>query len=110
MSEFGSGVAVAVEALQDDLDLVDIFWRATLEAAQSGRLVDTGVRRHGGQAQSGAQADAVGSHLIHTVLHRGKAFRRRVSAGVHLISQLLHKHFQLVELGVTGCKVQGGGD
>jgi hypothetical protein len=28
MSEFGNGVSVAVKALQDDLDLVDIFWRA----------------------------------------------------------------------------------
>jgi hypothetical protein len=26
------------------------------------------VRRHGGQAQSGAQADVVGSHLVHAVL------------------------------------------
>jgi predicted CoA-binding protein len=30
MSEFGNGVAVAVEALQDDLDLVDVFRRAAL--------------------------------------------------------------------------------
>jgi hypothetical protein len=30
MSEFGNGVAVAVEALQDDLDLVDVFWCAAL--------------------------------------------------------------------------------
>jgi hypothetical protein len=28
MSEFGNGIAVAVEALQDDLDLVDVFWCA----------------------------------------------------------------------------------
>jgi hypothetical protein len=26
------------------------------------------------------------------VLHRSKALRRRVSAGVHLIGQLLHQH------------------
>jgi hypothetical protein len=25
--------------------------------------------------------------------------------GVHLVSQLLHQHFQLFELGVTGCKI-----
>jgi hypothetical protein len=31
------------------------------------------VRRHGGQAQRGAQADAVGSHLVHAVFHRGEA-------------------------------------
>jgi hypothetical protein len=52
----------------------------------------------------------VGSHIVHAVLHRSKALRRRVSTGVHLVSQLLHQHFQLVELGVTGCKVQGDGD
>jgi hypothetical protein len=73
MSEFGNGVAVAVEALQDDLNLVDVLWRATLEAARPGGVVDAGVRRHGGQAQSGAQADAVGSHLVHAVFHRGEA-------------------------------------
>jgi hypothetical protein len=40
------------------------------------------------------------------VLHRGEALRRRVTAGVHLVGQLLHQHLQLVELGVAGCKVQ----
>jgi hypothetical protein len=50
------------------------------------------VRRHGGQAQSGAQADAMGGHFVHAVLHRGKALRRRVSAGVHLVGQLLYQH------------------
>jgi hypothetical protein len=30
------------------------------------------VRRHGDQAQSGAQTDAVSSHLVHAVFHRGK--------------------------------------
>jgi hypothetical protein len=110
MSEFGNGVTVAVEVLQDNLDLVDFFRRAVLEAARPGGVVDAGVRRHGGQAQSGAQADAVGGHLVQAGFHRGKALRRRVSAGVHLVSQLLHQHFQLVELGVAGCKVQGDGD
>jgi hypothetical protein len=52
----------------------------------------------------------VSSHLVHEVFHRGKALRRRVSTGVHLVSQLLHQHFQLVELSVTGCKVRGDGD
>jgi hypothetical protein len=50
------------------------------------------VRRNGGQAQSGAQADAMGGHFVHAVLHRSKAPRRRISAGVHLIGQLLHQH------------------
>jgi hypothetical protein len=31
------------------------------------------VRRHGGQAPGGAQADAVEGHLIDTVFHRGNA-------------------------------------
>jgi hypothetical protein len=48
MSEFGNGVAVAVEALQDDLDLVDVFWCAALEAARPGGVVDAGVRCLGG--------------------------------------------------------------
>jgi hypothetical protein len=43
-------------------------------------------------------------HLVHTVLHRGKALRRRVTAGVHLLSQLLYQLLQLVELSVAGCK------
>jgi hypothetical protein len=47
----------------------------------------------------------VSSHLVYAVFYRGKALRRRVSTGVHLVSQLLHQHFQLVKLGVTGCKV-----
>jgi hypothetical protein len=56
MSGFGNGVAVDVEALQDDLDLVDVFWCAALEAARLDGVVDAGVRRHGGQAQGGTQA------------------------------------------------------
>jgi hypothetical protein len=31
MSEFGNGVAVAIEALQDELDLLHVFWRAARE-------------------------------------------------------------------------------
>jgi hypothetical protein len=37
------------------------------------------VRRHGGQAQGGAQADAVECHLIDTIFHRDEAVCRRVS-------------------------------
>jgi hypothetical protein len=47
----------------------------------------------------------VHSHLIHAVFYRSEALRRRVSRSVHLVSQLLHQHFQLVKLGVAGCKV-----
>jgi hypothetical protein len=86
MSEFGNGIAVAIEALQDDFDLVDVFWCAALEAARLDGVVDAGMCRHGGQAQSGAEADAVDSHLVHAIFYRGKALRRRVSRGVHLVS------------------------
>jgi hypothetical protein len=105
MGEFGNGIAVAIEALQDDFDLVDVFWCTALEAARLDRVVNAGVRHHGGQAQGGAEADAVHSHLVHAVFYRGEALRRRVSMSVHLVSQLLHLHFQLVKLGVAGCKV-----
>jgi hypothetical protein len=49
----------------------------------------------------------VDGHLVHAVFHRGEALRRHVAGSVHLVSQLLHQHFQLVKLGVAGCKVQG---
>jgi hypothetical protein len=45
-----NGVAVAIVALQDDLDFVDVLWRVVLEAARLHGVVDAGVRRHGGQA------------------------------------------------------------
>jgi hypothetical protein len=110
MSEFGNSVAVTIEALQDDFDLVDVFWCAALEAARLDGVVYVGMHRHGGQAQGGAEADAVDSHLVHTVFYHGEALRRCVSRGVHLVSQLLHQHFQLVKLGVAGCVVQGSDD
>jgi hypothetical protein len=40
MSEFSNGVAVAIEALQDDFDLVDVLWCAALEAARLDGVVD----------------------------------------------------------------------
>jgi hypothetical protein len=43
------------------------------------------VRCHGGQAQGGAQADAVESHLINTVFHRGNR-AVGVSPGVFTLS------------------------
>jgi hypothetical protein len=69
MSEFGNGVAVAIKALQDELNLLDVFWRAAPEAAWPGGVVDVSMRRHGSQAQGGAQADAMGGHFVHAVLH-----------------------------------------
>jgi hypothetical protein len=105
MGEFGNGIAMAIEALQDDFDLIDLFWCAALEAARLDGVVNTGVRRHGGQAQGGAEADVVHSHLVHAVFYRSEALRRRVSRSVHLVSQLLHQHFQLVKLRIAGCKV-----
>jgi hypothetical protein len=59
------------------------------------------VHRHGSQAPSGAQADAVEGHLIDAVVHRAKASRRCVPWGVHLICQLLHQRLHPVELGVV---------
>jgi hypothetical protein len=50
MSDFGNGVAVAVEGLHDHFDLVDVLWCAALEAARLYGEVNAGVRRHGGQA------------------------------------------------------------
>jgi hypothetical protein len=47
----------------------------------------------------------VEGHFIHAVFHSGELIRRRVLGGVHLVSQLLHQHFQLVKFGVAGCKV-----
>jgi hypothetical protein len=49
----------------------------------------------------------MGRHLVDAVLHRGKALRWRVAAGIHLIGQLLHQRLQLVELGIAGCKKKG---
>jgi hypothetical protein len=48
------------------------------------------MRRHGSQAQGGAQTNAMDGHLVDAVLHRGKALRRRVATGIHLLGQLLH--------------------
>jgi hypothetical protein len=48
--ELANGVVVAVETLQDNLDVVDVLRRAALEAARLRGLVNAGVRRHGGQA------------------------------------------------------------
>jgi hypothetical protein len=42
------------------------------------------MRRHGGQAQSGAEADAMDGHLVHAVFHRGEALRWRVAGSVTL--------------------------
>jgi hypothetical protein len=63
------------------------------------------VRRHGDQAQGGAQADAVNSHLVDAIFHCSEAVRRRVSWGIHLVRQLLYQHLQLVKLGVVGCNI-----
>jgi hypothetical protein len=48
----------------------------------------------------------VDGHIVHAVFHRGEALHRRVTGSVHLVSQLLHQHFQLIKLGVAGWKVQ----
>jgi hypothetical protein len=64
------------------------------------------MRRHGVQAQSGAQANPMGGHLIHAVLHHGKALHQRVSAGVHLVGQLLHQHFSWLSSGSRAVKCE----
>jgi hypothetical protein len=76
---------------------------ATVEVAPPRGVVDAGVRRHGGQAQGGAQADAVEGHLVDAVFHRAKASFRCVSGSVHLVRQLLHQRLQRIELGVAIC-------
>jgi hypothetical protein len=48
MNGVGNGIAVAVEALQDDFDVIDVLLRATVEAARSREVVDAGVHHHGG--------------------------------------------------------------
>jgi hypothetical protein len=78
MDGIGIGVAMAVETLQDDFDLVNVLWCTALEATRLYGVVDASVHRHGGQAQGGAQADAVEGHLIDTVFHRDNAVYRRV--------------------------------
>jgi hypothetical protein len=105
MGDFGNGVAVAVEALQDDFDLVNVLWRAALEAVRLYGVVDAGVRCHGGQAQGGAQADAMNGYLVDAVFRLSKAIRLRLSRSVHFVRQLIFQHLQLVELGVSSCNI-----
>jgi hypothetical protein len=94
MDDFGNGVAVAVEALQDDFDLVDVLWCATLEVARLSGVVDAGMpRRTPWRATSSTRSS--------TAAMRSAG----VSPGVHLVRQLLHQHLQLVKLGVAGCNV-----
>jgi hypothetical protein len=33
MNGVGNGIVVAVETLQDDLNVIDVLWRASMEAA-----------------------------------------------------------------------------
>jgi hypothetical protein len=65
------------------------------------------VRRHGSQAQGGAQTDVVEGHLVDAVLHHAKESFRCVSGSVHLVLQLLHQSLQPVELGVVVCNNDG---
>jgi hypothetical protein len=65
------------------------------------------VRRHGGQAQAGAQTDAVEGHLVDAVFHRAKASFRCVSGSAHLVRQLRNQRLQPVEFGVAVCSNYG---
>jgi hypothetical protein len=64
---------MAIEALHSGLDVVEVLWRATVEAGRLRGVVDTGARRHGGQAQGGAQMNAMQDHLVDAAYHRAKA-------------------------------------
>jgi hypothetical protein len=111
MSEFGNGIAWP--SRRSKMTSISSMSSGALPRKSSGWLdgvVDAGMRRHGGQAQGGAKVDAVDGHLVHAVFHCGETLHRRVAGSVHLVSQLLHQHFQLVKFGVAGCKVQGSDD
>jgi hypothetical protein len=103
MNGVGNGIAVAIEALQGDFDVIDVLSHATIEAARPRGVVDAGVCCHGGQAQGSAQADVVKGHLVNAIFHRAKASLRSVSGSVHLVRQLLHQRLQPIELGVAIC-------
>jgi hypothetical protein len=83
---------MATEALHSGLDVVKVLRRATVEAGRLHGVVDAGARRHGGQAQGGAQTDAMQGHLVDAAYYRAKANFQRVSGGVHLVRQLLGQH------------------
>jgi hypothetical protein len=109
MGDFGNGIAVTVKAFQDDFDLVDVLWCATPETAWLYGVVDAGVRRHGGQAQGGAQADAVNGHLVDTVFHRGEAVRRRVSGAFTLSTSCFTNIFNWSSSASRAARLQGNG-
>jgi hypothetical protein len=109
MDGIGNGVTVAVEALQDDLDLVDVLWCAALEAARLCGIVDVGVHRHGGQAKGGAQANAMKGHLIDTVFHRDNAVRRRVPEAFTLSASCFTSIFSQLSSASRAATLQGNG-
>jgi hypothetical protein len=43
MSNFGNGIAMAIKALQDELDLLNVLWRAAPEATRPGGVIDVRV-------------------------------------------------------------------
>jgi hypothetical protein len=67
------------------------------------------VRRHGGQAQGGAQADAMEGHLIDTVFDRGNAVCRRVPGGVYLVRQCFTSIFSKLSSASRAATLQGNG-
>jgi hypothetical protein len=46
MSDFGNGVVVAIEALQDELNLLNVLWRTAPEAARTGVTPQVSNYRH----------------------------------------------------------------
>jgi hypothetical protein len=67
------------------------------------------VCRHGGQAQGGAQADAVEGHLIDTVLHRGNAVCRRVPGAFTLFASCFTSIFSQLSSASQAATLQGNG-
>jgi hypothetical protein len=80
---------MAIETLQSCLNVVKVLRRATVEAGRLRGVVDASECLHGGQAQGGAQTDAMQGHLVDAAYHRAKANSRRISESVHLVCQLL---------------------
>jgi hypothetical protein len=67
------------------------------------------VRRHGGQGQGGALADAMEGHLIDTVLHRSNAVCRRVPGAFTLSASCFASIFSQLSSASRAATLQGNG-
>jgi hypothetical protein len=50
---------MAIEALHSGLYVVEVLLRATIKVGRLSGVIDAGARRHGGQAQGGAETDTM---------------------------------------------------